>query len=388
MLLVAPVVFSCPEEAESWCGTAGRLALGRWLDGLGEGVVACAYPWVAALAREHGFDVLDIPGADPDTGRGSGGDAPPGWGAALAALRAGGERFEHGAAVADFRYPHVPHGLFATARKLLEAGERDILATVRPCRDHPCQFQSHDNVLDAGVLALFDPTATRLEGPSPSYACLPVSATGGEIFAASGRLDSAWLTAAGASMRGALAPGAALAGVSSTGDEGRPRLGLWRDEQGNLLAVPHGFACGPDARASFLPVGAGGPMGEAVEPVRVAEGWLMPAGQFQRDLRGFAYAVTEHSPGPAHDMLTWLEPSDGRWHFDHLRQVMVDGRTGAAITGRQSFPALYELCGALRMARPGAVDRLARVGAVERCELQVLEWREARRVRCALDLEG
>ncbi len=357
-------------------------ALGRWFSGLGAGVVACADSWVGDLARDHGLEVLEIAGADTDAGRGSDGDAPPGWGAALAALRAGGERFEDGAAVADFRYPHVPHGLYEAARKLLEAGRQDVLATVRPCRDHPCQFQSHENVLDAGILALFDSSATRLDGPAPSYTCLPVPAPGG-AFIASGELAPSWLAEAAPP-----APGAALAGVSSTGQEGRPRLSLWRVVNGGLLVVAHGFVCGAEARASFLPVGEGGPIGEALEPHREADGWRLPAVGMPQGLRGFAYAVTEHSPGPAHDMLSWLEPSDGRWHFDRLRQVMVDGRTGAAITGRQTFPALYELCRALRMARPGAVDRLARIGSLPRCELLVLEWREARRVRCALDLEG
>ncbi|WP_243438760.1 hypothetical protein [Fundidesulfovibrio soli] len=379
MLLVAPVVFTCAEEAEAWSGEAGRLALGRWFAGLGAGVVACADSWVGELAREHGLEVLDIAGADPS----SDGDAPPGWGAALAGLRAPGGNFEDGAAVADFRYPHIPHGLLAQARQRLERGARDVLSTVRPCRDHPCQFQSHDDVLDAGILALFDPNATRLEGPAPCYTCLPVPAHGGGAFVASGTLDPAWLA-------GVVPPatGAALAGVSSTGGEGHPRLCLWRMEDGGLLAIPHGFTCGPDARASFLPVGEGGPTGNALEPPPEADGWRLPADRLPEGLRGFTYAVTGHSPGPAHDMLTWLEPSDGRWHFDHLRQVMVDGRTGASITGRQSFPELYELCRALRVARPGAVDRLARLGALTGCELLVLEWREARRVRCALDLEA
>ncbi|GAB6126583.1 hypothetical protein [Humidesulfovibrio idahonensis] len=354
---------------------------------------------------------------------------PAGWLAAAEILR--GLKAEAVLFVTP-RNPNLTAGRVAEAlERLAGAGTgngADVLLSVAPCRDHPCQWQEYLDIVACQAFSPVDPDAAQacaavaaaagLTGRAhasapfrmPSSAPWPQNADGDEggVFE--------WLGSASRLVR--LAPGAQAQPLSAHG-----RVFLRREDgifvrqvvfcEQDLAAMPllrpvgEGPACFVRQGADWL-MGAGTkllaatrnqlfPLPDKRQPQNLerslilrnqtleagsftaAGGVFRKAGTVPPQTGSPVFVLNALAPAqlPQADIFIPFTSACGGWELDYRIMAAVNCATGKRIHGRQSFPDVLELEGSLLgFSAAGLRDPLSALNAVTGMEFVVLNDQE------------
>ncbi len=367
---------------------------------------------VAALARPA-LPVLELPGA---AAREHDRPLPPGTRDCLTALLARDLDPAEPLLVCDCRHPFLDGSLADQARAAWD-GQRPLIG-VRPPEDHPVQLQAHYLLRFADALVRLDPAGPDLPGldrlarrmipqdaPRPAaFVSRPMVVDwagqgigtpdkGGPHVLVHGGAERPWTAlvplddvpespdapcaiaagfvqpGAGSARRLLFLPGdPAPAALSFLGGEAPECLGLQEDGETRLSLRADLWLEG--GLLKFAPFAGLRPL-----PGAATDLWLGGlAGAPRRLWAGREYAAPGITLPEAADgaLVTLQTPAFGNeathtefafpetplWSFDPARRACVDRTRGEPIVGRQLFPAIYEPCAAIALARAGELAGL------------------------------